>query len=103
MIIKFLLDQGIPEEQWDISVIDDEGKGGKKYEKPNYEKTIDINVNFDSAKFKKMIERVKVEIQEEEIQIKINLEEQIKNKEEEEKVNIIKQLDDDDYLLLFKK
>jgi superfamily II DNA or RNA helicase len=97
-IVKYLLDQGIPEAEWDISFVDDEGKGGQKYEKSNYETNIDIDVLFDSSKFKKMIDNTKVEIQLGEEKAKLDLEEQLRNQEEEEKVNTIKQLDDDDFL-----
>ena len=74
MIFRFLLDQGIPEDQWDISVVDDEGKGGSKYTSPNYEVSTSKDIKFDSVKFKKMIDQIKIEIIEEEKKITQELE-----------------------------
>lgn len=74
-IISFLLDQGIPEDQWDIAEIDDEGKGGAKYTSPNYEVSTSKDIKFDSVKFKKMIDQIKIEIIEEDKKITQELEE----------------------------
>jgi hypothetical protein len=74
-IVRYLLDQGIPEDQWDITAIDDEGKGGSEPKKTNSDVSVAYQVDFDSENFKKMIEQVKIEIQNEEEQAKIDLEE----------------------------
>ena len=61
-IVKFLLNSGIPEDQWDITVIDDETKNKVDIVKPNFETTISSEFNFDPDKIKKMIAKVKIEI-----------------------------------------
>lgn len=74
-IVRYLLDQGIPKEEWDISTVDDEGKGGASYDSPDYETSISSTIKFDSKKFKKMIEDVELELQEEQNRIESDLEE----------------------------
>jgi len=61
-IVKFLLDSGIPESEWDISEIDDEGKNKVEMEIPDFAPMIIGGVKFDSDKIKKMIENSKIEI-----------------------------------------
>ena len=65
-IVRFLLDSGIPEDQWDITVIDDETKNKVDLVKPNFETTISSEFDFNSDKIKKMIDNAKIEIIEEE-------------------------------------
>jgi len=75
-IIGYLLDQGIPESEWDISELEDDGKGGAEYKKPDFSPTIGVSVKFDKKKFNDMIQQVKIEIIEEEKKIQEDLEEQ---------------------------
>jgi superfamily II DNA or RNA helicase len=88
-IIGYLLDQGIPETEWDISELQDDGKGGAEYKKPDFSPTIGVNVKFDKKKFNDMIQQVKIEIIEEENRIKEDLEESL----EREKLNSLSKLD----------
>jgi superfamily II DNA or RNA helicase len=81
LIVKYLMDQGIPEDQWDISFIEDDDRGGSEYKKPDYETSISTSINFDSSNFKKMIERAKIDIIESENKIQSLLEEEKKKEE----------------------
>lgn len=81
MIIRYLLDSGIPENEWDISVVDDDGKNKVEPKNSDFSPSIETTVKFDSVKFKKMIDRVKIEILEEEKRIKSILEEEQKRVE----------------------
>lgn len=72
-IVRYLIESGIPESEWDISFVDDETKGGAKFEKPNYETGIKKNVHLDSENLKKMIQEAKIN------------EMELRNKIEEEK------------------
>lgn len=81
LIVKYLMDQGIPEDQWDISFIEDDDRGGSEYKKPDYETSISTSINFDSSNFKKMIERAKIDIIESENKIQSLLEEEKKKDE----------------------
>lgn len=88
-IIGYLLDQGIPETEWDISELEDDGKGGAEYKKPDFSPSIGVNVKFDKKKFDQMIQQVKIEIIEEEKKIQEDLEESL----EREKLNSLSKLD----------
>lgn len=83
LIVKYLMDQGIPEDQWDLSFIDDDDKGGSEYNNPEYETSISRPIKFDSNNFKKMIERAKIDAMEEECRIQNSLE----MEREREKIN----------------
>jgi superfamily II DNA or RNA helicase len=80
-IVKFLLNSGIPEEEWDITVIDDNDKNKVEIDIPDFATTIPSEFNFDPDNIKKMIERVKIEIVKEEKRIS---EELIRMKKDEE-------------------
>ena len=88
-IIGYLLDQGIPETEWDISELQDDGKGGAEYKKPDFSPTIGVNVKFDKKKFNDMIQQVKIEIIEEEKKIQIELAENL----ERDELNSLSKLD----------
>lgn len=88
-IIGYLLGEGIPETEWDISEIDDEGKGGSEYKKPDFSPTIGVDVKFDKNKFNDMIQQVKIEIIEEEQKIQIELAENL----ERDELNSLSKLD----------
>ena len=79
-IVSYLLNEGIPESEWDISVVEDDGKGGSEYEKPDFSPTIPTNFSFDKKKFQQMIQQVKIELIEEENKIKKSLEDEKINK-----------------------
>lgn len=89
MIVKYLLDSGIPEDEWDISVVDDDGKNKVEKKTPDFSPSISMVVKFDSDKFKKMIERVKIEIIEEEKKIQVELE----DSKERDRLNSMSKLD----------
>jgi superfamily II DNA or RNA helicase len=82
-IVGYLLGEGIPESEWDISELEDDGKGGSEYKKPDFSPTISTSFSFDKKKFQKMIQQAKVELIEEENRIQKSLEEE----KEREKVN----------------
>jgi superfamily II DNA or RNA helicase len=88
-IVGYLLNEGIPEDAWDISLLEDDGKGGAEYKKPEFSPTIGVSVKFDSKKFNDMIQQVKVEIVEEEKRIQKELEESL----EREKLNSLSKLE----------
>lgn len=77
-IIRFLKDQGIPKDQWDISFIDDDAKGGAELKKSDSDVSVPVDIDFNSKKLREMIDRVEIEIQDEELQIQINIEEENK-------------------------
>jgi hypothetical protein len=79
----YLLGEGIPESEWDISELEDDGKGGSDYKKPDFSPTIPTSFSFDKKKFQQMIQQAKVELIEEGKQIQKSLEEE----KEREKVN----------------
>ena len=80
-IIGYLLDQGIPETEWDITELQDDHKGGSEYNRPDFFPTIDVDVKFDKKKLNDMIQQVKIEIIEGEKELQIELAE---NKERDE-------------------
>lgn len=82
-IVGYLLGEGIPESEWDISELEDDGKGGSEYKKPDFSPTIPTIFSFDKKKFQQMIQQVKIELIEEGNQIQKSLEEE----KEREKVN----------------
>lgn len=88
-IVGYLLDSGIPESEWDISQIDDEGKGGSKNEASDFMPRISVDVEFDKDKFRKMIKDVKIEIIEEDRKMKEELEES----KERERLNSMTKLE----------
>lgn len=88
-IVGYLLDSGIPSEEWDISQIDDEGKGGAKHENGEFMPRVEVDVKFDGVKFKKMIEDAKIEIIEEDKRVKEELEEM----KERDRLNSMTKLD----------
>lgn len=88
-IVGYLLNEGIPEDAWDISELVDDEKGGSDYKKPDFSPGISVNVKFDSKKFNQMIQQVKIEIIEEEKKIQTELEENL----ERDKINSMNWLD----------
>jgi hypothetical protein len=80
-IVGYLLCEGIPEREWDISELEDDGKGGSEYKKPDFSPTITTSFSFDKKKFKQMIQQVKIELIEEEKRIQKSL---LEEKEREE-------------------
>lgn len=82
-IVGYLLGEGIPEDEWDISELDDEGKGGSEYKKPDFSPTISNNFSFDKQKFEQMIQQVKIELIEEDNRIQKSL----KDEKEREEIN----------------
>jgi len=80
-IVGYLLGEGIPESEWDISELEDDGKGGSEYKKPDFSPTITTSFSFDKKKFKQMIQQVKIELIEEEKRIQKAL---LEEKEREE-------------------
>jgi len=68
-IVRYLLNSGIPESEWDVSFVDDDGKNGIKYDKPEFSPTISNKIVLDHAGFKQMIEKTKAEIVEEQEKI----------------------------------
>ena len=73
--------EGIPENEWDISELEDDGKGGADYKKPDFSPSILPSFSFDKKKFQQMIQQAKIQLIEEENRIKKSLEEE-KNREE---------------------
>jgi len=57
-IVGYLLNEGIPEDAWDISELVDDENGGAEYKKPDFSSGISVNVKFDSKKFNQMIQQV---------------------------------------------
>jgi superfamily II DNA or RNA helicase len=88
-IVGYLLNEGIPEEAWDISELIDDEKGGSDYKKPDFSPGISTNVKFDSKKFNQMIQQVKIEIIEGEKRIQTELEENL----ERDKLNSLSKLE----------
>lgn len=88
-IVGYLLNEGIPEDAWDISELVDDEKGGAEYKKPDFSPGISVNVKFDSKKFNQMIQQVKIEIIEEEKRIQAELEENL----ERDKLNSLPKID----------
>ncbi len=78
-IVGYLLNEGIPEDAWDISELVDDEKGGTEHKKPDFSPGISVNVKFDSKKFNQMIQQVKIEVIEEEKKIQKELEEVIEH------------------------
>jgi len=88
-IIGYLLDQGIPESEWDISELDDDSKGGTEYKKPDFSPQISVNIGFDKKKFNDMIQQVKIEVIEYQKKIQKELVENL----EREKLNSLSKLE----------
>jgi superfamily II DNA or RNA helicase len=63
-IVRFLEGSGIPQNEWDISIIDDNEKGGAENKSSDYERDIDNYYGFEMKKLNKMIETATVEIRE---------------------------------------
>jgi len=61
-IVKYLLDSGIPEDQWDISVVEDDERTDAENDDPDFFPEITNTVEFDKDKIKKMIEDAKIQI-----------------------------------------
>jgi superfamily II DNA or RNA helicase len=80
-IIRFLKEQGIPEDQWDIVPIDDDGKGGSELKRPDSDVSVPYEIDFDKDSFKKTLERVKIEVQNEDSQLILDIEEEKKKLE----------------------
>jgi superfamily II DNA or RNA helicase len=97
-IVGYLLNEGIPEDVWDISELSDDEKGGAEYKKPDFSPTIGVSVKFDSKKFNDMIQQVKIEIIEEENRIQKGLEKLILQQKEDEEVSKVSILSDDDFI-----
>jgi len=72
-IVGYLLNEGIPEEAWDISELVDDEKGGAEHNKAEFSPGILVNVNFDKKKFQDMIKQVKIELVEEDMKIQMGL------------------------------
>ena len=94
-IVKYLLESGIPQDEWDITEIDDEGKNKVEIDNPDFAVAIVGKVKFDSDKIKKMIEKSKIEIMNEEIQIA----DEIEKMREDEKFDALDELEQIDFLL----
>lgn len=77
-IIGYLLNEGIPEDVWDISELIDDSKGGVNFESPNFSPNIQSSISFNKDNFRKMIENVKIELIEENNNIKRSIEEEKK-------------------------
>jgi superfamily II DNA or RNA helicase len=88
-IVGYLLGEGIPESEWDISELEDDGKGGSEYNKPDFSPEIASTFTFDKKKFQQMIQQVKIELIEEENKIQRSLEEE----REREKINSMNWID----------
>lgn len=88
-IVGYLLGEGIPENEWDISELDDDGKGGSEYKKPDFSPTISTSFSFDKKKFQQMIQQAKIELIEEYKSIQSKLEDEQKR----EKLDSMSKLD----------
>jgi superfamily II DNA or RNA helicase len=82
-IVGYLLGEGIPESEWDITELEDDGKGGSDYESPDFSPDVPTSFSFNKKKFQEMIQQVKIELIEEDNSIK----EAIENEMEREKIN----------------
>jgi hypothetical protein len=63
------LDSGIPKDEWDINVIDDDGRNKVELDMPDFMPEINLEFHLDPDNIKKMIDRVEIEIVEEERRI----------------------------------
>ena len=88
-IIGYLLGEGIPESEWDISELEDDGKGGNEYKKRDFSPSITTSISFDKKKFQQMIQQVKIEIVEENKRIQKLLQEDV----DRDKVNSMSWID----------
>lgn len=91
IIIQYLLDSGIPKEEWDISEIHDDARGGTEYIIPEFATTIATSVKFDPDKFKTMLESAKIEVMNHKQDVEDNIE-----------LDRIMKLNDDDFVNLFR-
>ena len=64
-IVRYLKENGIPDSEWDISLIDDEERGGAENNIPNTAPSLFNQVLLDPTKFNKMIRSAEVKIIEE--------------------------------------
>ena len=76
-VVRYLLTNGIPEEEWDFSSIDDEERSGPDPKTPNPDANLDSDCGFNEDKLRKMIQETILEVQED------LLEESIEDEERE--------------------
>lgn len=71
-VIEFLLNSGIPEDEWEFQALEDDERNKAENKISDYSPEIKRIINFEKDKFKKMVDKIKIEVitEQEEIRLK---------------------------------